>query len=49
MGFTRAQKEAYFNRLKELIVEFRTFVGFIVTPSQLLKLSPFSFNIRGQC
>ena len=47
MGATRAQKEAYFNRLRELVTKFRTSMGFI--SSRFLMLVLHSFHLRGQC
>ena len=46
MGATRVQKEAYFNRLKELIAKFRMFMCLV--SSQSLKFVPLSFHLRGQ-
>lgn len=47
MGATRAQKEVYFNRLKELIAKFRTSMDLVSL--QHLKFVLFSFHLRGQC
>ena len=46
MGFTRAQKEAYFVRLKELIVKYRVFIRSV---PQFLNLMFPSFHLHGQC
>ena len=45
MGATRAQKELYFNRLKDLIAKFRTSVGLIFSQCLKLELLPASIFV----